>query len=216
MTSAKTPVGVLLSGTGTNLQALIDAAAAPDYPARIALALSNRPDAPGLDRARRAGIPAVVVSHRAFPDRASFERTLAVRLRQLGVEWIALAGFMRLIGPTLLDAWPGRILNIHPSLLPSFPGLHAQRQAFEAGVRVAGATVHLVDAGTDTGPIVAQGAVPVLPADTEDSLKARILRVEHRLYPMVLRWAVEGRIALEDGAVSLRLAPGEAPALWGG
>lgn len=193
----RVPVGVLISGSGTNLGALI-AATAHDHPARIAVVISNRADAGGLDRARAAGIPAEVLSHRGFPDRAAYDAQLVARLQSHGVRWVCLAGFMRIVTPTLIDAFDGRVLNIHPALLPAFPGLHAQAQALAYGVRVTGATVHLVDAGTDTGPIVAQQAVPVLPDDDEASLSARVLTAEHRLYPEALRWAVEGRL-LVDG-----------------
>lgn len=201
-------VGVLISGSGSNLQAILDATAAPDHPAEVALVLSNRADAFGLERARRAGVPAEVLSHRGL-GREAYDGLLVERLRAASVQWVCLAGFMRIVTPVLLGAFPGRVLNIHPALLPSFPGLHGQAQAFEAGVRVAGATVHLVDEGTDTGPIVAQGVVPVLPGDDADSLAARILTVEHRLYPMALRWAVEGRLHVEGHKVRVDLAPGE-------
>jgi phosphoribosylglycinamide formyltransferase-1 len=190
----KVPVGVLVSGAGTNLQALLDAAAADDYPARIAVVISNRPGVPALDRAARAGVPSEVIPHRRFADRESFEDALVAALRAHEVEWVALAGFVRILTARFLDAFPARILNIHPSLLPAFPGMHAQRQAIDRGVRIAGATVHLADGGTDSGPILAQGAVPVLDGDTEETLRARILAVEHELYPRVLRWACEGRI----------------------
>ncbi|MDP6931521.1 MAG: phosphoribosylglycinamide formyltransferase [Myxococcota bacterium] len=205
----RVPIGVLVSGSGTNLQALIDATQDPSYPARIAVVLCNRPGATGIERARSAGIPTHVVRHRQYPDRASFERELVQHLRDHQVQWVALAGFMRVLTDTFLDAFPGRVLNIHPALLPAFPGVHAQRQALEYGVRIAGATVHLVDSGTDTGPIVTQGVVPVLPGDTEDSLKARILTIEHQIYPRALRWAVEDRILVRGRKVLVDLPPGE-------
>ncbi|MCB9677791.1 MAG: phosphoribosylglycinamide formyltransferase [Alphaproteobacteria bacterium] len=191
----KTPVGVLISGSGTNLQALLDACARPDFPARIAVVLSNVPTAYGLQRAQDAGVPTVVVPHRPWPSREAYDAAVVEKLRAHGVEWVCLAGFMRIVTPVLLEAFGGRVLNIHPSLLPSFPGLHAQRQALQHGVKLAGATVHLVDAGMDSGPIVAQAAVPVLAADTEDTLKARILEVEHTIYPEALRQAVRGELA---------------------
>jgi phosphoribosylglycinamide formyltransferase-1 len=193
----RVPVGVLISGSGTNLGALLAATQAPDHPARIAVVISNRPDAGGLERARVAGVPAEVAPHRAHADRHAYDTHLAARLQAHGVRWVCLAGFMRIVGPALIDAFEGRVLNVHPALLPAFPGLHAQRQALEHGVKVAGATVHLVDSGTDTGPIVAQEAVPVLPHDDEAALSARILAVEHRIYPAALRWAVEGRLRVE-------------------
>jgi phosphoribosylglycinamide formyltransferase-1 len=190
----KVPVGVLISGSGTNLQALIDACEAPDYPARIAVVISNKPHAHGLVRAQDAGIPAIAESHRGWPSRAAYDAKLLEHLRAHHVEWVCLAGFMRIVTPTLIDGMGGRVLNIHPSLLPSFPGLEAQRQALEHGVKVTGATVHLVDAGTDTGPIVEQAAVPVLEGDDVDTLSARIREVEHQLYPAALRRAVLGAL----------------------
>jgi len=192
-------LGVLISGRGTNLQAIIDAIAARRLDATIAVVVSNRPGAPGLQRARDAGIDAVHLSPRGFPDRDAYDRALADLLQERGVSIVCLAGFMRLVGRPLLDAFPNRILNIHPSLLPAFPGLDAQRQALEHGVSVTGATVHLVDARLDAGPIVLQAAVPVLEGDTVETLAARILVEEHRLYPAAIRllldggWSIEGR-----------------------
>lgn len=214
--SGLVPVGVLISGGGTNLQALLDDAARPGCPYRVALVLSNRADAGGLARAARAGVPSRVIPHRGYARREDYDQALVAALQEAGVQWVGLAGFMRLVTRVLLDAFPGRVLNIHPALLPSFPGLHAQRQALEAGVRIAGATVHLVDEGTDSGPILAQGAVPVLDDDDEDALAARILTVEHRLYPMVLRWAAEGRIQSEAGRARVALPAGQARWIWGG
>lgn len=193
----RVPVGVLISGAGTNLQALLDATAAPDHPARIAVVVSNRRDAAGLDRARAAGVPAVHVGHRQFANREAYDIALVRVLHDHQVAWVAMAGFMRLVTPVLLDAFPNRVLNVHPSLLPAFPGLDAQRQAVDYGVRIAGCTVHLVDAGTDSGPILAQGAVPVRPDDDVDAVRRRILALEHVLYPRVLTWAAEGRIVRE-------------------
>ena len=214
--SGRVPVGVLVSGGGSNLGAILEATRDPAFPAQVAVVISNQPDAGGLKRAEAAGVPAIVCSHRGWSSRAAYDAALVEILRAHGVQWVALAGFMRVVTSTLLSAFPGRVLNIHPALLPAFPGLHAQEQAFRAGVRVAGATVHLVDEGTDTGPILAQGAVPVLAEDTADSLAARILTVEHRLYPMVLRWAAEGRINQVDGRVHLDLEHGDNPWLWRG
>lgn len=214
--SASETVGVLVSGSGTNLQALIDATAQEDHPARIGVVVSNRPKAKALERAERAGIPTAVVPHRRFEDRPSFERALVATLREHDVGWVALAGFMRLLTPTFLEAFPQRVLNIHPALLPSFPGTHAQSQAFAYGVRIAGVTLHFVDAGTDTGPIIAQGAVPVLPDDTEDALRERLLVAEHALYPRVLRWAVEGRLAVSGRTVRVDLPQGEHTWAWFG
>jgi len=213
--SERVPVGVLVSGGGTNLQALIDAAAAPDYPAQIAVVLSNRRDAGGLDRARAAGLPAQWIPHRE-KSREDFDAELVAVLQSHGCQWVCLAGFMRLLTPVFLDAYAGRVLNIHPALLPAFPGIHGQRQAHDAGVQIAGATVHFVDTGMDTGPIIAQGAVPRLPDDTVDDLQARILGVEHQLFPRVLRWAVQGRIQVAEGRVQVDLPPGEQRWIWCG
>lgn len=192
-------IGVLISGRGSNLQALIDAIADGRLPARIAVVISNRPAAAGLDRARAAGIETLVIEHRAYASRDEFDGALAAALRARDVSVVCLAGFMRLIGTPLLDAFPSRILNIHPSLLPSFPGVDAQRQALQHGVKISGATVHLVTGELDGGPIVIQAAVPVRDDDTVDTLSARILMEEHRIYPEAVRlvvhrgWAVEGR-----------------------
>jgi phosphoribosylglycinamide formyltransferase 1 len=199
MNDARPDIGVLISGRGSNLQALIDAIADRRLPARIAIVISNRPAAAGLDRARAAGIETLVIEHRAYPSRDEFDAALAAALRARGVSLVCLAGFMRLIGAPLLDAFPNRILNIHPSLLPAFPGVDAQRQALAHGVRISGATVHLVTSELDEGPIVIQAAVPVRDDDTVETLSARILVEEHRIYPeavrLVLRggWQVEGR-----------------------
>lgn len=209
---SRIPVGVLISGSGSNLQAILDACAAPDSPARVAVVISNRADAYGLERARQAGVPAELLSHRGLA-REAYDAALVERLGAYGVQWVCLAGFMRIVTSTLLGAFPGRVLNIHPALLPAFPGLHGQAQAFEAGVRLAGATVHLVDEGTDTGPIIAQGVVPVRPDDDAVALAARILQVEHRLYPMALRWAAEGRLHVEGRKVRVDLRPGESTSL---
>jgi phosphoribosylglycinamide formyltransferase-1 len=192
-------LGVLISGRGSNLQAIIDAIAERRLEASIAVVISNEPGAAGLQRAVRAGVPTLVVDHREFPTRAAFDAALVAALRAHAVDLVCLAGFMRLLSPTFVDAFPRAILNVHPSLLPAFPGLHAQRQALGHGVKVSGATVHLVDRDLDAGPIVRQAAVPVRDEDTEDTLAARILVEEHRLYPLaigdVLRpgWRIEGR-----------------------
>jgi phosphoribosylglycinamide formyltransferase 1 len=192
-------LGVLISGRGSNLQSIIDAIADGRLRAEIAVVVSNVAGAHGLERARRAGIESLVVPHREFTSREAFDATVAEALRSRGVGLVCLAGFMRLIGPAFVDAFPNRILNIHPSLLPSFPGLDAQRPALAHGVKVAGATVHLVTADLDAGPIVLQAAVPVLDDDTAESLSARILVEEHRVYPAAIelllerRWKIEGR-----------------------
>ena len=192
-------VGVLISGRGSNLQALIDAVVEGSLVARITVVISNRPEAPGLDRARAAGIEALVIDHRKFPVREDFDRAVAQALRGRGVDLVCLAGFMRLVGEPLLNAFPQAILNVHPSLLPAFPGVDAQRQALEHGVKISGATVHLVTRELDGGPIVVQAAVPVRDDDTVDTLSARILIEEHRIYVQAVRimldggWRVEGR-----------------------
>ncbi len=197
--SGSRSIGVLISGRGSNLQSIIDAIAAGRLDATIAVVVSNRAEAQGLERARNAGIDAVHLSPRDHADRDAYDRALAELLLARGVALVCLAGFMRLVGRPLLDAFPDRILNIHPSLLPSFPGLDAQRQALEHGVRVTGATVHLVNAGLDDGPIVMQAAVPVLDEDTVERLTARILVEEHRLYPEAIGvmldggWSIAGR-----------------------
>ncbi len=190
-------LGVLASGSGTNLQAILDAIAAGKLDARVAVVVSNVEGAGALDRARTAGVPAVVVDHKKHADRRAFDAAVVDVLRAHGVEWVVLAGFMRLLTDVLLDAFPMRVVNIHPALLPAFPGVHAQRQALEYGVRVTGCTVHLVDRGTDTGPIVAQAAVPVRDGDDEETLRLRILRREHDLLPRVLQWIAEGRVVAE-------------------
>lgn len=187
-------LGVLVSGSGTNLQAILDAIAAGTLDARVALVLSNKPRVAALERARRAGIASEVVSHRAFASREAFDGYMVTRLKAHGVDTVVLAGFLRVVTPVLLEAFSGRVINIHPSLLPAFPGLDAQGQALDAGVKVAGCTVHFVDAGTDTGPVIAQAAVPVLDEDTHDTLRDRILVMEHRMLPAVLQWLAEERV----------------------
>ncbi len=176
-------MGVLISGRGSNLKAIIDAIERRELDAAIAIVISNRADAPGLDHARRAGVDTLVISHKDYPAREDYDRALVAGLRRRGVELVCLAGFMRLLSPVFVDAYPDRILNIHPSLLPKYPGLHPQQQALDDGARESGATVHIVNKDLDAGPIVLQRAVPVLPGDTERTLADRILQVEHVLYP---------------------------------
>src|SRR6267142_1323124 len=185
-------LGVLISGRGSNLQALIDAIADGRLDASIAVVISNREDAPGLERARAAGIEAISLPHRGWPTRDEYDRALASELRHRDVGLVCLAGFMRLVGAPLIEEFPNAILNIHPSLLPAFPGLDAQRQAIEHGVKMSGVTVHLVTAELDGGPIVVQRAVPVLPGDTPESLSARILVEEHRAYPEAVQMILDG------------------------
>jgi phosphoribosylglycinamide formyltransferase 1 len=194
MTGPKKRVAVLISGRGSNMTALIDAAQAKDYPAEIVLVVSNRPDAAGLARAREAAIATVVVDHRPFgEDREAFERALDDELRKHRIEIVCLAGFMRLLTSWFIGRWRGRILNIHPALLPEFKGLDTHRRALEAGVKRHGATVHFVVEETDAGPIISQQSVPVLQGDTEATLAARVLQIEHRIYPEALRLVAEGR-----------------------
>jgi phosphoribosylglycinamide formyltransferase-1 len=186
VTVARVRTGVLISGRGSNLAALIGAAREPSYPAEIVLVASNRPGAAGLDRAREAGIPAVTVDHKGFADRESFERALDAELRGHRVELLALAGFMRVLTPWLIEGWRDRMINIHPSLLPAFRGLHTHERALQEGVLLHGCTVHRVVPDLDAGPILGQAAVPVLPGDDADRLAARVLAAEHRLYPACL------------------------------
>jgi formyltetrahydrofolate-dependent phosphoribosylglycinamide formyltransferase len=184
---SKVRVGVLISGRGSNMLALAKAAKAPDCPYEIALVLSNKPDAPGLDAARAMGIEALAIDQRDFPkDREGHERALNAALRAARVEAVALAGYMRILTPVLIDAWAGRMINIHPSLLPKYPGLDTHNRAIAAGDAEAGCTVHLVTIGVDEGPILGQARVPILPGDDEASLAARILEQEHHLYPAML------------------------------
>jgi phosphoribosylglycinamide formyltransferase-1 len=196
-------VGVLISGRGSNLKALIEACADPAFPAAIALVISNKADAGGLEYARAAGIPCKVISHRDYPTREAFDAGLDRALREAGVELVCNAGFMRILSDGFVAAWHDRQLNIHPSLLPSFKGLHVHERVLEAGVRITGATVHFVRPAMDEGPIVAQAAVPVLPGDTPDSLAARVLEAEHRLYPLALRLVAEGRARVADERVTI-------------
>ncbi|MDA8231515.1 MAG: phosphoribosylglycinamide formyltransferase [Magnetospirillum sp.] len=204
---AKAKVGVLVSGRGSNLQALLDAAADPAFPAEIGLVLSNVPGVYALERAARAGVPTRVIEHKDFASRDAFDAAMDAALREAGVEIVCLAGFMRLLSAGFVSGWAGRMLNIHPALLPSFKGLHTHRRAIEAGVKLHGCTVHLVTPELDDGPILAQAAVPVLASDDEDSLAARVLAEEHRIYPLALRLLVEGRVRV-DGNRAVVDAPG--------
>jgi len=203
MTAARRRVAVLISGRGSNMQALVEAARAPHYPAEIVLVVSNRIEAPGLAWARAQGLPTAAIDHKAFASREAFDHAIDAALRAAGVEYVALAGFMRLQSAGFVEKWAGRQINVHPSLLPLFKGLHPQRQALAAGVRISGATVHFVTPELDSGPIIAQAAVPVLADDTEDALAARILTVEHRIYPLALSLMVTGKARLEGDKVVL-------------
>ena len=193
-------VAILISGRGSNMGALIQAAKTAGYPAEIAVDISNRPDAAGLAHAAAAGIPTVTIDHTKFgSDREAFERALDVELQSRAIDLVCLAGFMRLLTPWLVQQWRERMLNIHPSLLPAFKGLHTHEAALRAGVRIHGATVHFVVPEMDSGPIVCQGAVAVHDGDTPQTLADRVLAVEHRIYPLALRLVAEGRVRVEDG-----------------
>lgn len=197
-------IAVLVSGSGTNLQAILDAANRGELGAEVRLVVSNVAGVRALERAEAAGVPTRVLVHREFPSREAYDEALASCLGEARVELVALAGFMRIVTPRFLQAFPGRVLNIHPSLLPAFPGLHAQRQALEHGVKVSGCTVHFVDEGCDTGAIIAQAAVPVLEGDDEAALTARILVEEHRLYPAALRAVAKGQVELQGRRVVIQ------------
>jgi phosphoribosylglycinamide formyltransferase-1 len=192
-------LGILISGTGSNMKSIVAACDAGDVPAEVAIVISNRADAPGIEWAAEHGLETAVLSHKDFADREAHDLAIIERLREAGVEWVCLAGYMRLLSAVFVDAYPNRILNIHPALLPSCPGLHGQRQAWEHGVKVSGCTVHLVDLELDHGPIVVQRAVPVFDDDDSDRLAARILEQEHIAYPEALRalltqpWSLRGR-----------------------
>jgi len=196
--------GALISGTGTNLQALVDRIAAGRLDCALRVVVSNRAGAPGLARAAAAGIPTRVIDHKSFARREDFDRAVVAALREAGVELVLLAGFDRLVTPVLLGAFPLRIMNIHPALLPSFKGLDAQRAALAYGVKVAGATVHFVDEDTDHGPIIVQGAVAIGPEDSEDEVRRRILAVEHEIYPLAIQLFAEGRLTVEGRRVIVR------------
>ncbi|MGH7280696.1 MAG: phosphoribosylglycinamide formyltransferase [Polyangiaceae bacterium] len=190
-------LGVLISGSGTNLQAILDSIEKKTLDAQVAVVISNKAEAAGLERAKKAAVPTHVIDHKKFADRPSFDSAVVDVLRDHKVDWVVLAGFMRIVTPTLLDSFPHRVVNIHPSLLPAFPGAHPHRDALAYGVKISGCTVHLVDAGTDTGPILAQAVVPVTADDDEASLAQKILYVEHQLLPRVLQQASEGKISVE-------------------
>ena len=193
---------ILISGRGSNMEAIVRACASEGWPARIAAVVSNRPDAAGLAFARERGIETVVVDHKAFATRAAFDARLAEAIEPFAPDVVVLAGFMRLLTPSFIRRFAGRVVNVHPSLLPAFTGLHTHRRAIEAGCKAAGATVHLVTEALDCGPIIAQAVVPVLPGDTEATLSARVLSREHQLYPRAVRWMVDGLLREENGIVT--------------
>ena len=198
---AKTRLGVLISGSGTNLQAIIDRSERGDLHAEVVCVISNKADAFGLERARKRGIAAIHLDHRSFSGRSEYDGALVKTLQEFNVDLVILAGFMRIVTPVLLDAFHNRVMNIHPALLPAFPGLDAQKQALAYGAKLSGCTVHFVDAGTDTGPIILQATVPILEDDTEDSLAERIHHEEHKLYPAAIQLFAEGRLKVEGRRV---------------
>ena len=194
-------VAVLISGSGSNLQALIDAAAAPNYPGKIALVLSNKADAYGLERAKAASIPTVTLSHKDYADRAAFDAAIQHALEEHKIDYVALAGFMRILTPGFTERWYGKMLNIHPTLLPSFKGMHTHQEALDTGVKIHGCTVHFVVPEMDSGPIVIQAAVPVLPDDNAQTLGERVLGAEHQIYAYALKCLLDGTLKLKDGKV---------------
>jgi phosphoribosylglycinamide formyltransferase-1 len=199
----KLQVGILISGRGSNMAALIEAAQDPTFPAEVRCVLSTRPDAGGLDFARERGISAVVVDHKAYATKAAFETAVTNALLAQGVDFVCLAGFMRIVSPAFIERWHNRLINIHPSLLPSYKGLHTHERALADGVKLTGCTVHFVRDEMDVGPIVAQAAVPVMTGDTPDSLAARVLTAEHRLYPLAVRLIAEGKAHITGEAVEI-------------
>jgi phosphoribosylglycinamide formyltransferase-1 len=201
---AKLALGVLISGRGSNLLAILHAIGAARLDAEVKLVISNKPEAGGLLHAKARHVPTRVMPHQDHATREAYDEALVAALREAGVECVVLAGFMRLVTRVLLDAFPDRVINVHPSLLPAFPGIHAQAQALAYGVKVAGCTVHFVDTGTDTGPIIAQAGVPVRDDDTEETLSGRILTAEHNLLPRVLQWIGEGRVTVVPGENGMR------------
>jgi phosphoribosylglycinamide formyltransferase-1 len=210
---ARLKLGVLISGRGSNLRSLIAACATPGYPAEIALVVSNVADAGGLAHAEQAGIRHVTIGHKNFPNRAAFDAAIEAELQNAGVELICLAGFMRILGPDILTRWRDKVINIHPSLLPSFRGLHVHEQAIAAGVKISGCTVHIVRPAVDDGPILVQGAVPVAADDTPETLAARVLEAEHRIYPLAVRLFAEKRVRVEDDRALIDGAPAPVAAL---
>ncbi|MGE4293011.1 MAG: phosphoribosylglycinamide formyltransferase [Desulfovibrio sp.] len=211
------PIAVLVSGSGSNLQSIIDRIESGALDAQIKLVLSNKPDAYGLLRARNHNIPALALDHTDYPTREAFDAEMIRAIREAGAEAVICAGFMRILTTGFLNAFPGRVLNIHPALLPSFPGVHGQADAADYGVRISGCTVHFVDEKMDHGPVVIQAAVPAFPGEGGDALGDRILALEHRIYPQAVQWLAQGRLTLEgrhvqlrDAAIPLAPAPGNA------
>lgn len=202
----KKRVAILISGRGSNMMALVEAAGAASYPAQIAVVISNRPNAPGLERAKAAGIKTVIIDHKGYATRDTFDSAIEEELLSDGIQIVCHAGFMRIQSEAFATRWLGRQINIHPSLLPSFKGLHPHKQALDAGVQIAGCTVHFVTPELDSGPIIAQAAVPVHSGDTPEVLAERILLAEHKLYPHALRLVASGAATLEDGRVKLKWA----------
>lgn len=200
----KLRIGVLASGGGTNLQSIIDGCSNGTIDGQIVTVICNNPDAGALERAEKGGIAHQCIDHRQFDKRDDFDSAVVSALTENNVELVVLAGFMRIIGERFLDAFPGRIMNIHPALLPAFPGLHVQQKAIDYGARFSGCTVHFVDGGVDTGPIIVQAAVPILDNDTEDTLSARILEQEHKIYPQAIQWFAQGAISLEGRQVIIK------------
>ncbi|MDQ7006166.1 MAG: phosphoribosylglycinamide formyltransferase [Acidobacteriota bacterium] len=197
-------VGILISGRGSNMVALLEGMRAGEIPAQAALVVADRADAPGLAKAASFGVPTAVVDRKDYRGRREeHDRAVADALEAAGVDLVCLAGYMRILGAAFVERFAGRMINIHPALLPAFPGLHAQRQALEQGARISGCTVHFVDAQVDHGPTIVQAAVPVLPDDTEQSLSTRILEQEHRVYPLALKWLCQGRVRVEQGRAVL-------------
>jgi phosphoribosylglycinamide formyltransferase-1 len=207
MSDLRPIIAVLVSGSGSNLQAIIDASEKGEIPCRLGIVISNKADAYGLARAKKHGIPTEVINHKEFLGREEFDGRLVEVIRGSGAELVCLAGFMRVLTPVFVRAFPNRILNIHPALLPSFPGTHGPAQAFQYGVRFSGCTVHFLDEGVDTGPIVVQAVVPVYGDDTEETLAARILVQEHKIYPMAIRLFFQGRLKIEGRRVTIEGEP---------
>lgn len=199
----KIRIGVLVSGVGSNLKAIIDAIERKELKVEIGVVISNKKGAPALDRARERGVKAIFLNPADYKSLSEYEKEIVLLFKEAKIDWVVLAGYMRIVTEELLSVYSGRILNIHPSLLPAFPGLRAQEQALNYGVKISGCTVHLVDSGLDSGPIIVQAAVPVLEKDTAESLGDRILKEEHRIYPLVLKWISEKRLKVEGRKISL-------------